>query len=148
MWSVQCSLCIVHFAMQCELSIMHHLLCLVHCALCTSLPVAVCITKLLMPSTICYFHIQPLHRYASKLSVILIEQAAWRLSHWKVARKPPLHCWMSWPALNKGNLLQPSSASTRESENSWQGLWLQCLLRTRRLTWGVSESMRLSTHSV
>ena len=33
------------------------------------------------------------------------------------------HSWMSWPLLDKGNLLQPSSVSTRESENSWTGLW-------------------------
>ena len=31
-----------------------------------------------------------LRHYASKLEVILIEQAAWRLSHSKDARKPPL----------------------------------------------------------
>ena len=28
--------------------------------------------------------------YTSKLEVILIEKAAWRLSHSKVSRKPPL----------------------------------------------------------
>ena len=55
------------------------------------------------------------------------------------------HCWMSWPALDKGNLLQPSSASTRERGNSWPGLWLLCHLR--RLTWVAAETMRLSTHS-
>ena len=55
------------------------------------------------------------------------------------------HCWMSWPALDKGNLLQQSSASTKERENSWPGLWLPCLLR--RLTWVAAENMRLSTHS-
>ena len=32
----------------------------------------------------------PIAHYASKLEVILIEQAAWRLSHSKVTRKPPL----------------------------------------------------------
>ena len=31
---------------------------------------------------------------------------------------------MSWPALDKGTLLQPSAASTRESENSCSRLWL------------------------
>ena len=56
------------------------------------------------------------------------------------------HSWMSWPALDKGNLLKPSSASTRESENSWPGLWLLCL--RRRLNWVEAETMRLSTHSV
>ena len=56
------------------------------------------------------------------------------------------HCWMSKPALDKGNLLQPSLASTKESENMWQGLWLPCLLR--RLTWLAAETMRLSTHSM
>ena len=35
---------------------------------------------------------------------------------------------MSWPALVKGNLLQPSSASTRESENCWPGLWLPWII--------------------
>ena len=55
------------------------------------------------------------------------------------------HCWMSWPALDKGNLFQPSSASTRESEKSWPGLWLPWLLR--RLTWVAAETMRLSSHS-
>ena len=80
---------------------------------------------------------QPIIHYASKLEVILIEQAAQKLhgSH---------QCWISWPALDKRNLLQPSSASTRESENSWPGLWLPCLLR--RLPWVVAETMKLSTH--
>ena len=69
--------------------------------------------------------------------------------HWDWAIKKlhgSHHCWMSWPALDKGNLLQPSSASTRESENSWPGLWLSCLLS--RLTWVAAENMRLSTQSV
>ena len=55
------------------------------------------------------------------------------------------HCLMSWPASDKGNMIQPSSASTKESENIWLGLWLSCLLR--RLTWIAAESMRLSTDS-
>ena len=66
-----------------------------------------------------------------------------RFCHSKVTWKPPLHCWMSWLSLNKGNLLQPFSASTRESENSWLGLRLPCLLR--RLTGVAAETMRLST---
>ena len=33
-------------------------------------------------------------------------------------------CWMCWQNLDQGSLLQPSSASTRESENCWPGLWL------------------------
>ena len=37
-------------------------------------------------------------------------------------------CWMSWPALDEGNLLQPSSASTMESENCWPGLWLPWII--------------------
>ena len=40
------------------------------------------------------------------------------------------HCWMSWPALDKGNLFQPSLASHKKSETSWPGLWLWCLLRS------------------
>ena len=46
------------------------------------------------------------------------------------------HHWVDqlWTrALDKGRLLQPSLASTRQSENSCLGLWLPCLLR--RLTW-------------
>ena len=54
-----------------------------------------------------------------------------RMSHIKVTRKPPLHCWISWQAFNKGNLLQPSLVSTRESENSWPGLGLLCLLKPK-----------------
>ena len=37
-------------------------------------------------------------------------------------------CWMSLPALDKGNLHQPFLASTRESEKSWPGLWLQWIM--------------------
>ena len=37
-------------------------------------------------------------------------------------------CWMSWKNLDKDNLLQPSSASTRESENCWPGLWLPWII--------------------
>ena len=55
------------------------------------------------------------------------------------------HFWISWKFLDKVNLLQPSSVSTRESENSWTGLWLTCLIR--RLIWVAAETMRLSTHS-
>ena len=82
--------------------------------------------------------------YASKLEVIPIEQAAWDGAIWKLHGSH--HCWMIWLALDKENLLQPSSASTRECENSWPELWLLCLLR--RLTWVAAETMRLSTHSV
>ena len=35
---------------------------------------------------------------------------------------------MSWQNLDKGNLLQPSSAYTRESENCWPGLWLPWIM--------------------
>ena len=42
------------------------------------------------------------------------------------AWKPP--CWMCWQNIDKGNLLQPSSASTRESENCWPGLWLPLII--------------------
>ena len=33
-------------------------------------------------------------------------------------------CWTKWPALDRGNLLQPSSASSSESENCCPELWL------------------------
>ena len=52
---------------------------------------------------------------------------------------------LSWPALDKGKVLNQSSASTRESENSWPRLWPPYFLR--RLTWSPDETMRLSKHS-
>ena len=87
--------------------------------------------------------IRYLQHYVSKLKVIPIEPVAW---DWGIQKlHGGHHCWMSWPALDKGNLLQPSSASTRESENSWPKLWPPCFLR--RLTWVPAETMTLSTHS-
>ena len=66
----------------------------------------------------------------SPITVLLLQQQAFRaISYFEYqiiskpwACKPPL--LMSWPALDKGNLLQQSSASTRESENCWPRLWL------------------------
>ena len=82
-----------------------------------------------------------MHHYASKLEVIPIEQVAsdWAIQklHWSH------HYWTSWPALDKEIVLQPSTASNRESENNWPGLWPPCSLR--RLTSVPPETMRLST---
>ena len=75
--------------------------------------------------------------YAPKVEVIPIEQAA---LYWAIQRlHGGHHCWMSWPALDKENLLQPFLASTRESKNSWPGRWFPCLFR--RLTWEAAETM-------
>ena len=84
-----------------------------------------------------------IQHYTSKVEGILIVQDAWDSAIEKLHGGH--NCWMSWPALDKENLLQPSLASTRESENSWPGLWLLCLLR--RLTWEAAETIGLSTHS-
>ena len=63
----------------------------------------------------------------------------WAIKKWYGSH----HCWMSRPALDEGNLHKPSLASTRESENSWPGLWLPCLLR--RPTGVAAKTMRLSS---